>query len=360
MADFIKDYRPLNTAPGTLAPVPGEDSHTQIRLLEYRGDEVNVVEISDVPHLTQQLADGQPVSAVTWVHVVGLGDIQILQGLAGLFKLHPLAMEDVTHLGQRSKVEAYDGHVQFIVLQHLAFVQSNVKATQVSLFVGKDFVVSFQPGGPDLLGALRTRICETHGRIRERGADYLAYVIIDLVVDSAFPVLEALGDHLDTLEDDVINRPAPDIINTIYRLQRQLIGLRRVLWPQREVLFRLMRDEPGFVSEEIRVYLRDSSDHAVQAMDVVDSYREMATSLLDVHLSNATNRLTDVMRVLTLIATIFTPPTFVASLYGMNFDRASPWNMPELGWKYGYLMVWGIVILMVTGMLVFFRRKRWL
>ncbi|MEO5702271.1 MAG: CorA family divalent cation transporter, partial [Gammaproteobacteria bacterium] len=150
------------------------------------------------------------------------------------------------------------------------------------------------------------------------------------------------------------------VINTIYQLQRQLLNLRRVLWPQREVLSRLMRDDLGFISTEMRVYLRDSSDHAVQAMDVVDSYREMAASLLDVHLSNATNRLTDVMRVLMVIATLFTPPTFLASMYGMNFDRSSPWNMPELGWEYGYLMVWGIVIVMTAGMLIYFRRKHWL
>ncbi|MEO5703154.1 MAG: CorA family divalent cation transporter, partial [Gammaproteobacteria bacterium] len=251
MSDLIKDYRPLNRPPGTLTAVPGEDSTARIHLLEYRGEQINVVEISGLEQLAQQLADGHPASAVTWVHVVGLGDMRTMQGLAEMFKLHPLAMEDVTHLGQRSKVEAYDNQLQFVVLQHLAFTQDEVKVTQVALFVGKDFVVSFQPGGTDLFEPLRSRICETQGRIHERGADYLAYIIIDLVIDTAFPVLEALGEQLDTLEDNVVNRPAPNVINTIYQLQRQLLNLRRVLWPQREVLSRLMRDDLGFISTEM-------------------------------------------------------------------------------------------------------------
>lgn len=359
MRPLFKSYHPPGTAPGTLQAMPGEGEHTDIYLLEYRGEQVNVVEFCDLPQLAQQLADGQPASAVAWVHVIGLGDLKALRGLADLFKLHPLAMEDVTHFGQRPKVESY-GEVEFVVLQHLAVSDHELKVAQVSLFVGKDFVLTFQPGGPDLLEPLRRRICTTHGRIRERNADYLAYTIIDLIVDTAFPALEAVGERLDALEDEITQRPTPDIMAAIYRLQRQLLALRRVLWPQRELLSRLMHDDQGLVSEEIRVYLRDSSDHAVQAMDVVEGYREMAASLLDVHLSNASNRLTEVMRILTVIATLFTPPTFIASIYGMNFDRASPWNMPELGWRYGYLMVWSVVITMIVGMLVYFRRKKWL
>ncbi len=296
---------------------------------------------------------------MTWVHIIGLGDLTLLSGLADQFKLHPLAMEDVTHLGQRPKVEPYDA-LLFVVLQHLALVQDDLRLTQISLFVSKDFVLSFQPSGPDLLEPLRARISTSRGRIHERNADYLAYAIIDLIVDTAFPVLEAFGGRLEALENEITHKPGAQIMTHIYQLQRQLLTLRRVLWPQREVLTRFQQDEQGLVCEEVRIYLRDSADHAVQALDLVEGYREMAASLLNVHLSNATNRLTDVMRVLTVIATVFTPPTFLASIYGMNFDRSSPWNMPELSWKYGYLMVWGVIIAMVVGMLVYFRRKRWL
>ncbi len=359
MAYLMKDYHPPGTAPGTLEAVAGEDAKTMMHLLEYRGEQINVLEIHDLPLLARELADGQPQSAVAWVHVIGLGDVKILQGLADLLKLHPLAMEDVTHLGQRPKVESYDDIV-FAVLQYPSFAQGEIKLAQIALFVGKNFVISFQPSGPDLLAPLRTRILAMHARIRERNADYLAYAIIDLIVDSTFPVLEEMGEQLDALEDEIINRPSSSIINTIYQMRRQLLGLRRVLWPQREVLARLSHEDQDLFCAEVKIYLRNSSDHAVEAMDVVEGYREMAASMLDVHLSNATNRLTDVMRVLTVIATLFTPPTFIASIYGMNFDRSSPWNMPELGWKYGYIMVWAIMVLMITGMLFYFRRKRWL
>jgi magnesium transporter len=359
MAEPIKGYRPSKAPPGTLVAVPGEGEHTGIRLLEYRGQCINDLEITDLAQLAGELADGQPEAPVAWVHVIGLGNPTLLQGLADLFKLHPLAMEDVLNLGQRPKVEDYDDRV-FVVLQHLTCTQKLVKATQISLFLSKDFVLTFQPGGEDLLAPLRTRICTTQGRVHMRAADYLAYTIIDLVVDKAFPVLEDVGTRLEVLENEVTRNPDAQIMTEIYHLQRQLLSLRRVLWPQREAVLRLLRNEEGLLCEDVEVYLRDSSDHAVQALDMVENYRETAASLLNVHLSNATNRLTNVMRVLTVIATIFTPPTFVASIYGMNFDRASPWNMPELGWEYGYLMVWGVVIAMVVGMLIFFRRKRWL
>ncbi|MEO6696501.1 MAG: magnesium/cobalt transporter CorA [Gammaproteobacteria bacterium] len=359
MRDLIKDYAPPGTLPGALTAPQGETGQVKIHLLEYRGEQVNTMGITDLAHLQQQLADGQPASAVTWVHVVGLGDVKILQGLQDLFKLHPLAMEDVTHLGQRPKAESYDA-VTFVMLQHLAFIKNEVQTTQIALFVGKDFVLSLQPQGPDLLEPLRARIRTSRGRLRERDADYLAYAIIDMIVDAAFPVLEDFGERLDTLEREIIERPAPRIMHTIYRLRRQLLHLRRVLWPQREALSRLIHEEQGLLSDEVKVYLRDSSDHAVQAMDVVESYREMAASLLDVHISNTTNRLTDVMRVLTVIATVFMPLNFVVGVYGMNFDRSSPWNMPELGWRFGYVMVWGVMLVIVAAMLWYFRRKRWL
>ena len=358
MSRLLKDYHPPGTAPGTLSAVQGEDARPRIHLLEYRGEQVNAVELADTAQLAAQLVDGHPASAVTWVHVIGLGDLKTLQNLAELFKLHPLAMEDVTHLGQRPKVEPYDDMV-FVILQHLTFAGYEVKATQISLFIGKDFVLTFQPSGLDLFEALRTRISTTRSRLRERGADYLAYTLIDLIVDMAFPVLEDLGEQLDTLEDEIIKQPGPHIMTSLYQLRRQLLGLRRVLWPQREALNRLIHDEQDLVCAEIKIYLRDSSDHAVQAMDVVENYREMAASLLDVHLSNTTSRLTDVMRVLTVISTVFMPLNFIVGLYGMNFDRSSPLNMPELGWYFGYVIVWGVMLVVVIGMLAYFRRKRW-
>ncbi len=341
--------------PGTLTAVPGESAQAQVRLLHYRDGQVDAQDITDLSGLKDQVnADG-----VSWIQVIGLGDLQTLHALGEQFNLHALAMEDVTHLGQRPKVDAYE-NLLFIVLPYLTCHENQFRTTQISLFLGRNFVISFQPQGPDILEPVRRRIVQGQGHIRKRKADYLAYAIIDLAVDTAFPVLDSFGDRFNALEDEMIEDSNSKLLTEVYLLRRQLLRLWHLIWPQSEMFSRLLEDDQDLIGEEVRIYLRDSSDHAVQAMDVVQRYREMAAGLIDLHMVNTNNRLTDVMRVLTVIATLFTPPTFVASLYGMNFDRSSPWNMPELGWEYGYLMVWGIVISMITGMLIYFRRKRWL
>jgi magnesium transporter len=207
---------------------------------------------------------------------------------------------------------------------------------------------------------VRERVIQGSGHIRERGADYLAYAIMDLLIDSAFPLLEKLGEKLAALEDRIVRRPgASENIRNIHQMRRDLLRLQRVFWPQRDLFARLLRECEDRFEPSTRTYLRDLHDHAVQVLDIVESYREMAASLLDLHFSGLSVRLNDIMRVLAVISTLFMPLTFVVGIYGMNFDRSSPWNMPELGWEYGYPVLWGLMLAMVAGMILFFRRKGW-
>ena len=231
---------------------------------------------------------------------------------------------------------------------------------QVALFLSKNLVITFQANGPDILSPVRERVIHGSGHIRERGADYLAYAIMDLLVDSAFPLLEKLGERLAALEDRIVNRPgARENIRNIHQLRRDLLRLQRVFWPQRDLFARLLRECEDWFEPSTRTYLRDLHDHAVQLLDIVEGYREMAASLLDLHFSGLSARLNDIMRVLAIISTLFMPLTFIVGVYGMNFDRGSPWNMPELGWEYGYPVLWGLMLAMVAGMILFFRRKGW-
>jgi magnesium transporter len=268
-------------------------------------------------------------------------------------------MEDVLNLHQRPKAEEYKDHV-FIVTQ-MYRTYADLGTEQVSIFLGEDFVLSFQEQAGDCLDPLRNRIRAGKGRIRGAGADYLCYAILDAVVDGYFPVLERYGETLEELEEQVITQARGDHISRLHEMKRDLLNTRRAIWPHREMINALIRDENPLFSDSTRMYLRDVYDHTIQLMDIVETYREIASGLVDVYISSVSAKLNEIMKVLTIIATIFIPLSFVASLYGMNFDRsASPWNMPELGWRFGYplslLLMGGIAV----GLLFYFRRRGWL
>jgi magnesium transporter len=357
MAYLLKDYSAPGTAPGTLPSTPPESGPSRVFVLSYDHADVQNREITDLNDL-EKLAS-QPIGRATWVHVIGLGDMNTIRRLGEMFNLHPLALEDVVHRGQRPKVEDYPQHA-FAVFQYPAMPADRVTMQQVALFLSKNLVITFQANGPDILSPVRERVIHGSGHIRERGADYLAYAIMDLLVDSAFPLLEKLGERLAALEDRIVSRPgAGENIRNIHQMRRDLLRLQRVFWPQRDLFARLLRECEDWFEPATRTYLRDLHDHAVQVLDIVESYREMAASLLDLHFSGLSVRLNDIMRVLAVISTLFMPLTFVVGLYGMNFDRSSPWNMPELGWEYGYPVLWGLMLAMVAGMILFFRRKGW-
>ncbi len=295
----------------------------------------------------------------TWLHIQGTPTEELLQSIGEAYRLHPLALEDVLHTGQRAKVEAYDREV-FAVLGIPQLIEGQIETTQLSLFLGDTWVVSFCAGAKDPFDAVRQRAARAESRIRRRGVDYLFYSLLDTAIDLSFPTMEVLGERIEALELTVFDDPTREALDEIHHLKRELVLLRRTLWPQRDMLNNLLRDEYAQVQESTKLYLRDCYDHAIHALDLVESYREMASSLLDIYLSSLSNRLNDVMKVLTIIATVFIPLSFIVGLYGMNFDRSvSPWNMPELGMRFGYPLLWLVMLSVVAGMLYYFRRQRW-
>ena len=298
-------------------------------------------------------------SRVTWVNVDGLGSAEVIKKLGEIFHLHPLALEDVVHVHQRPKVEQYGEHV-FIVAR-MACLEQRLETEQVSIFLGADFVLTFLEDPGDSFDPVRARLKAGHARARDQGAGYLAYALLDAIVDAYFPIVEEYGDRLDDLEDDVILRPERNAIARVHDAKRDLRTLRRAVWPLREAINGLIREPTPLLSDETRVYLRDCYDHTVQIIDLVETYRELGADLSDLYLSGLSNRMNEVMKVLTIISTIFIPLSFIAGVYGMNFDtQASSLNMPELKWRWGYPFSLALMASVTAAMLAFFIRRGWL
>ena len=300
---------------------------------------------------------------VVWVNVEGLADIELIRRLGELFGLHRLALEDVVNVHQRPKVEEYGEHI-FIVTRMLhgaSSVGEEVDSEQISLFLGEGFLLTFQERPGDPFSLVRERLRGQRGQIRSAKSDYLAYALLDAVIDGYFPVLEKCGEQLEELEDAVMDEANHHQTARIHAMKRDLLALRRAIWPQRDMINGLIRDPSRFITDQTRIYLRDCYDHCIQLMDLLETYREIAAALVDVHLSSMSARMNEIMKVLTIIATIFIPLGFVASLYGMNFNpRISRWNMPELEWAFGYFYVLGLMAAIAIGLLVYFWRKGWI
>jgi magnesium transporter len=342
------------TAPGTLRIDP-EAPQPIITVFAFTPDQVREEKIQNPQKLRQYLAEWP----VTWVNVDGLGSAEILQQVADIFKLHPLALEDVVNVHQRAKIEHFADH-HFLVM-HLVEIHERLEVEQVSLFFGKNFVLTFQEDVGDCLDPVRERIRQNVGRIRLAGSDYLMYAILDAAIDHYFPVLEAYGELLEHMEERIIKMPDYTTVSEIHEIKRGLLTLRRLIWPQRDALNTLVRDPVPLVSDETRIYLRDCYDHVARIIDLLESYRELGSDMMELQLSSVSNRINEVMRILTVIATIFIPLTFISSIWGMNFDtKASPWNMPELEWYWGYPFAWALMISVAIWQLAFFYRKGWL
>jgi magnesium transporter len=290
---------------------------------------------------------------VTWINVQGLGDIETVRLLGELFGLHPLALEDVLGDHQRSKVEQY-GDKLFIVARMLEGGMT-MATDQLGLFLTKNYVITFQHLVGDCFDPLRERIRREGGIIRTSGPDYLAYALLDGVVDSYFPICEGFGEYIEALEEEIIRSVDGDVVARIHTVKSKLLILRKAVWPLRDALHMLVRDPIPLITEDTRVYLRDCADHTFQIIDLVETYRELSSNLMDLYHSALSNRTNEVMQMLTVIATIFIPLTFIVGVYGMNFDF-----MPELKWKYGYFAVWGVMLSVAGGLLWFFQRKGWL
>lgn len=356
-----KKHRLLQRRAETVGRPPGsvviDPSSPQpiVQLTVFSPDELLETTITDLaairPHLERNV--------VVWVNVEGLGDEAKLRELAALFELHPLALEDVVNAHQRPKVDRFGEHL--FITARMPRTDHECATEQLGLFLGRNFVVTFLEDPGDCFEPVRRRLQTRDGMIRRRGADYLAYALLDSAVDAYFPLLEVFGNRLEELEDDAILKPSPMLVARIHEAKRDLRSLRRIFWPLREAMNELVREPSHLVSEETRVYFRDLYDHTVQIIDLVETYRELGADLVDLYLSSLSNRMNEIMRVLTIIATLFMPLSFIVGVYGMNFDPdAGPLNMPELRWKYGYVAVWGVIGLTVIGMLYYFYRKRWL
>lgn len=353
---LLKKRSAPGAPPGALVADPGA-SPTSISAIAFNDTpedgltEMRSLKAADLPAL-------QAAARVLWVDVVGLADHDEIQAIAGQFGLHPLAVEDIISTHQRPKSDVYEGHL-FIVFR-MVVPDGSVDGEQVSLVVGDDYILTFQEREGDSFEPVRNRLRHGKGRIRQLGADYLAYALIDAAIDGYFPVLESMGETIEQLEEAVVNDPTPQLVEQVHNLKRDLLVLRRAVWPLRELLSSLIRDDSEQISDATQTYLRDAYDHAIQLMDIIETFREIASGLLDVYLTCQSTRLNEVMKVLTIIATIFMPMSFIASLYGMNFDTSSPWNMPELAWRFGYLMAVGLMATIGIGFLWWFWRKGWI
>lgn len=359
MIELDSASQKVGLPPGSLVYVGPRYMETpEVMAMEFSPDHLHRVQLES-PDEAVRFRDG---SHVTWININGLHDTALLEGIGSIFNIHPLAMEDVLNINQRPKIEFFDD-VVFIVFKMIEYNDSNreIESEQISLILCKNVVLTFQETPGDIFNPLRERIANLQGRLRRSGSDYLAYAILDVIVDNYFLVLEKVGDELTELDEAILEDPDDETLRHIYRLRRELIYFRKSVWPLRELVSQMMRSEDGVFRKPTRRFLGDLHDHTIQVIDTVETYREMAGGILDLYLSTISNRMNEVMKVLTIIATIFIPLSFLAGVYGMNFDTAAgPFNMPELSLPYGYLGFWGVTLAVGVGLLAYFRKKRWL
>ena len=301
-----------------------------------------------VRHLNNEL--------VTWINIDGLGDLTVLRTLGQRFNLHPLALEDVVETSQRPKVEQYDDYLFMITKMIYVDKDKEISAEQVSMFLGKTFLITLQEEAEcDVFEPVRSRIRSGKGRMRHAGPDYLAYALLDSIIDHYYPVLESIGAEIDTIEDELVDNPLVRPVGSLHEHKRTLTQIRRMVWPLRDVTNLLLHEDPGLIRPETKVYLRDCYDHSVQLMDVVESYRDVLSGLTEIHISSIGMRTNEIMRVLTVISSVFIPLTFIAGIYGMNFT-----HMPELSEPWGYGACLGLMLTVGVGQLLYFKKRHWL
>ncbi|MCB0292082.1 MAG: magnesium/cobalt transporter CorA [Calditrichaeota bacterium] len=354
MSRHNRNYaKKLGKAPGTYV-FTGERKidKVKITLMEYDGQKLEFKTVENV----EQTFPYKDKPSVSWINIYGLHETEVMEKIDRHFGIHPLILEDIVNTNQRPKIEIFDGYV-FIVLKMLWFDEQKMELTveQISLIVGPNFLICFQEWEGDIFNHIRERMKVESSRLRTRGADYLCYAILDVIVDHYFLVLEKIGDKIESLEEEVLDDPDQQTMHKINRLKRDLIFLRKSIWPLREVISGIERGEIDLFEDRNMPFIRDLYDHTIQVIDTIESYRDMTAGILDMYMSVISNRMNEVMKVLTIIATIFIPLTFLAGIYGMNFD-----HMPELHWPWAYPLFWLIMIVVAAIMVVFFRRKQWL
>ena len=348
-------YHSPGSAPGTLSIEP--DAYpTEIDIFDYTPERIN----HSQNLTTQEIIPYLDTESISWIDIQGLGDEKILREIGEIFKLPLLILEDIVNVPQRPKLE-YHPDFLLITTQMIMVKNKGFWTEQVSFILGKNYLLTIQEEPlRDPFDPVRNRLEKNVGFIRQLEADYLCYALIDSIVDNFFPVLESYGDRLEDLEEEAIEKPNYQTLTKIYQIRRELLAFRRLVWPQREIFNSLIRDGSDHISPTVINYLRDCYDHTIQIIDVLETYRELASGLTDVYLSATGNKMNEIMKVLTVISTIFIPLTFIAGVYGMNFNpEKSPFNMPELNWYWGYFLCLGAMLL-ISGILIYiFWKKGW-
>jgi len=350
---FKRRPRKVGLPPGTLVFTGDQRvEKPRLTLIDYNEESIEEREIDSVDACIPFIKK----DSVTWINVDGLHQVNIIKTLGDHLKIHPLIQEDIVHMDQRPKMEDMDAYL-FMVLKMIMIDPSakELESEQVSLIVGQRFVISFQERQGDVFEGIRERIRNTHGRIRRMEADYLAYSLLDAIVDQYFVILETVGDEIESMEDEVMENPTPNTLQHLHQLKRKMLFLRKSIWPMREMISALERSESKLIQKRVHPFLRDLYDHAIQIIDMLETLRDMNSGMFDMYLSSVSNRMNEVMKVLTIIATIFIPLTFIAGIYGMNFE-----HIPELKWRFGYAGFWIVTACIATIMVVFFKRKKWL
>jgi len=339
--------------PGTIVHI-GEEKTAGVKITVFDYDESNLQERKVAK--IDECFPFKEKPTVTWINIDGIHDVNIIEKIGLNYGIHPLVLEDIVNTEQRPKIEDFDDYI-FLVLKMLSFDQKlrEIRIEQVSLIIGPNYVLSFQEREGDVFDPVRDRIRRAKGRIRKMAADYLAYSLLDAVVDGYFVILENIGDKIEDLEENLISRPDTKTLKAIHYLKREMIFLRRSVWPLREVISGISRKDSTLIKESTEIFLRDVYDHTIQVIDTIETYRDMVSGMLDTYLSSISNRMNEVMKVLTIFAAIFIPLTFVAGIYGMNFAY-----MPELGWKWGYFATLAVMAAIGISMLVYFRTRKWL
>ena len=346
-----KRSRKSGLPPGTLVHI-GERKSEHVSITTFRYSARGCEELQ--PQEPERLSP--PVDeAVVWINVGGVHKVEVVEALGRQFSLHPLLLEDVTNTDQRPKLDDYETCIYLVIKMLSLTDRKHITAEQVSLVLGRNYVISFQENGSDVFQPVRERLRGGKGRLRQAGADYLLYALVDAIVDQYFAVLEALGEKIEALQQIVVADPKPETLNDIHALKRELLFLRRAVWPLRDVMNNLSRSDCPFLQQATKVFFRDVYDHVVQIVDTIETLREMVSASLDIYLSSVSYRLNAVMRVLTVITTIFMPLSFIASIYGMNFE-----HMPELKAEWGYPLVLAVMAAVGLAMLILFRKKHWL
>ena len=350
---FRKTARKVGLPPGTLVQVEEKKAEkARISIIDYDEAQFQEKEAATI----EECFPFKDKPSVTWINIDGVHQADILEKIGAHFGIHPLVLEDIMHTVQRPKIEDFEDYI-FVVVKMIYFDDKNndIEAEQLSIILGPNFVISFQEKEGDIFNPIRDRIKKARGRIRKMKSDYLAYALLDTIVDHYFIVLEKLGEKIEGMEEELVTKPTPETLQSIHNLKRELIFLRKSIWPLREVVNVLERGESSLIDESTGIYLRDVYDHTIQVVDTVETFRDMVSGMLDIYLSSISNKMNEVMKVLTIIATIFIPLTFVAGLYGMNFKY-----IPELEWHWGYFAALFVMVMIGFGMVMYFRNKKWL